>query len=287
MLIGSNGKSLGLSARIVEPEINREGSNYIISHYNDLLKYIMSASLKEEKASDLLHDVYVSLVSAENEGNGFDMEYGDRLSDSDDSSINIMDVAQFVYGRIKLYAKNSKYRTDIVESNSGQVYETNVYYTPELDKDGQEILDRNGKPKMSKRVERKKSMVPITSSAASFNETNDAVDNNDEFQTAFAKASVSDSTDDIAEYMSLREQIDFCIDICDNYNIQIINLFKNIDLMASMLGDFSKRKKTSETVFAKLTEVVNYHDEFADTLMSLLRFSSTHKAAFESIIATY
>jgi hypothetical protein len=270
MLIGSNGKSLGLSARIVEPEINREGSNYIISHYNDLLKYIMSASLKEEKASDLLHDVYVSLVSAENEGNGFDMEYGDRLSDSDDSSINIMDVAQFVYGRIKLYAKNSKYRTDIVESNSGQVYETNVYYTPELDKDGQEILDRNGKPKMSKRVERKKSMVPITSSAASFNETNDAVDNNDEFQTAFAKASVSDSTDDIAEYMSLREQIDFCIDICDNYNIQIINLFKNIDLMASMLGDFSKRKKTSETVFAKLTEVVNYHDEFADTLMSLL-----------------
>ena len=105
MLVGFLDSSLGLSARIIEPDVNREASTYIINNYSNLISVIRQCDISAEKANDLLHDVYISIVDAEDNGEGFDMEFGSRIDEDNNVDFNIMNVEQFVIGRIKLYAK--------------------------------------------------------------------------------------------------------------------------------------------------------------------------------------
>ncbi len=287
MLIGIGTKGIQSSAYILEPVINREASSYIIDNYRNLIGIVRSCDVKEEKANDLLHDVYISIVDAEENGEGFDMEYGSRVNEDGEIEANLMSVEQFVIGRIKLYAKNNKYRTDVIEATNGTVNEIHTYYDAEMDEHGHEVLNKDGTPKLVKRVERRKVNILMTANAASFNEGGDVADNNDDFQKAFATAAVADSTDDITEMMSLREQIDYCIDICSLHDVNILNVFKNIDALADMLGDYSKKKKTAESVFSKLSELVEYHTELGTNLIEILRYSAKNRSVFEAIIATY
>lgn len=288
MLINSNSISVGLSAKIIEPTINREASKYIVEHYDEIIKHIKKTDVKDEKAQDLLHDVYISICAAEENGEGFNAEYGSKIGENGDYEINIMDVAQFVHGRVKLYAKNNKYRTDIIESSNISVLQTEVVYVTEMDKHGREVIGKDGKAKQSKKTIKTKKALDICTHAASFNEgADDLLSDNDSFQRAFALASVSDSTEDVTEQLAIRDDIEYCIDICDTANIKIINLFKNIDLISQMLGDISKKKKSSESVFSKITELAEYHDQFAESLISVLRYSAKNKSAFEAIISTY
>lgn len=287
MLIGIGTKGIQSSAYILEPVINREASSYIIDNYRNLIGIVRSCDVKEEKANDLLHDVYISIVDAEENGEGFDMEYGSRVNEDGEIEANLMSVEQFVIGRIKLYAKNNKYRTDVIEATNGTVNEIHTYYDAEMDEHGHEVLNKDGTPKLVKRVERRKVNILMTANAASFNEGGDVADNNDDFQKAFATAAVADSTDDITEMMSLREQIDYCIDICRLHDVNILNVFKNIDALADMLGDYSKKKKTAESVFSKLSELVEYHTELGTNLIEILRYSAKNRSVFEAIIATY
>lgn len=287
MLIGIGTKGIQSSAYILEPVINREASGYIIDNYRNLIGIVRSCDVKEEKANDLLHDVYISIVDAEENGEGFDMEYGSRVNEDGEIEANLMSVEQFVIGRIKLYAKNNKYRTDVIEATNGTVNEVHTYYDTEMDEHGHEVLNKDGTPKLVKRVERRKVNILMTANAASFNEGGDVADNNDDFQKAFATAAVADSTDDITEMMSLREQIDYCIDICSLHDVNILNVFKNIDALADMLGDYSKKKKTAESVFSKLSELVEYHTELGTNLIEILRYSAKNRSVFEAIIATY
>lgn len=287
MLIGIGTKGIQSSAYILEPVINREASSYVISNYKNLIGIIRGCDVKEEKANDLLHDVYISIVDAEENGEGFDMEYGSRVNEDGEIEANLMSVEQFVIGRIKLYAKNNKYRTDVIEAANGTINEVHTYYDTELDEHGREVLNKNGTPKLVKRVERRKVNVLMTANAASFNEGGDVADNNDDFQKAFATAATADSTDDITEMMSLREQIDYCIDVCSLHDVNILNIFKNIDALAEMLGDYSKKKKTAESVFSKLSELVEYHSDLGANITEILRFSAKNRAVFDAIIATY
>lgn len=287
MLIGIGTKGIQSSAYILEPVINREASSYIIDNYRNLIGIVRSCDVKEEKANDLLHDVYISIVDAEENGEGFDMEYGSRVNEDGEIEANLMSVEQFVIGRIKLYAKNNKYRTDVIEATNGTVNEIHTYYDAEMNEHGHEVLNKDGTPKLVKRVERRKVNILMTANAASFNEGGDVADNNDDFQKAFATAAVADSTDDITEMMSLREQIDYCIDICSLHDVNILNVFKNIDALANMLGDYSKKKKTAESVFSKLSELVEYHTELGTNLIEILRYSAKNRSVFEAIIATY
>lgn len=287
MLIGIGTKGIQSSAYILEPVINREASSYIIDNYRNLIGIVRSCDVKEEKANDLLHDVYISIVDAEENGEGFDMEYGSHVNEDGEIEANLMSVEQFVIGRIKLYAKNNKYRTDVIEATNGTVNEVHTYYDTEMDEHGHEVLNKDGTPKLVKRVERRKVNILMTANAASFNEGGDVADNNDDFQKAFATAAVADSTDDITEMMSLREQIDYCIDVCSLHDVNILNVFKNIDALANMLGDYSKKKKTAESVFSKLSELVEYHTELGTNLIEILRYSAKNRSVFEAIIATY
>lgn len=287
MLVGFNSNGIGLSAKIVEPNINREASNYIINNYGNLLGIIRHCDISIEKANDLLHDVYISIVDAEDNGNGFDTEYGSRVNEDGDVDYNLMSVEQFVIGRIKLYAKNTKYRSDIIEAYNGHVNEVNVYYVAEIDEYGQEIMGKDGKPKLTKKVETNKVSVLMTVNAASFNDGGDVTENNDDLQKAYATASIADSTDDVTDTMSLREQIDYCIDICEMNGFNILNVLKNIDALSEMIGDVSKKKKTSESIFKQLTDLVELHDEFGAVLMHVLQYSARNRSAFEAVLATY
>ncbi len=287
MLIGIENNSIGLEAKVIEPDVNREASSYIIRNYNNLIGIIRGCDIGVDKASDLLHDVYISIVDAEDNGNGFDMEFGSRVDEYGNIDFNIMNVEQFVIGRIKLYAKNTKYRSDIIEATNGSVSETTTYYVTELDEHGQEVIGKDGKLKKVKKTETKKVNVTITTCAASFNDGGDVTENNDDLQKAYATASVADSTDDINELLSLRENIDYCVDVCSLHDVNIINVLKNIDVLAELLGDCSKKKKAPETIFKKLSEIVSYNDIFGSTLMEVLNYSSRNRSAFEAVIATY
>jgi hypothetical protein len=145
MLVGINNASLGIEAEVIEPNVNREASSYLIDHYEELIAFIRKADIKDEKAHDLLHDVFISITEAEDDGNGFDMEFGSKVNEDGSIDVNLMCVEQFVRGRINMYAKNSKYRADIVEAGNSNVHETNIYYTSQIDKDGNEVLGKDGK----------------------------------------------------------------------------------------------------------------------------------------------
>lgn len=288
MLINSKNISVGLSASIVEPTINREASKYIVENYNTIMNHIKKTDVRDEKAHDLLHDVFISIYEAESNGEGFNAEYGSKIDENGEYEMNFMDVAQFVHGRVKLYAKNNKYRTDMIESSNISVIQTETVYETEMDKHGREIIGKDGKAKVTKKVIKTKKTLDVSTHAASFNEgADDLLTDNDSFQRAFAMASVADSTDDITEHLSIRDNIDFCISICDTADVKIINLFKNIDLISQMLGDVSKKKKSSEGVFSKLTELAEYHDQFAEALINVFKYSSKNRNEFEAIISTY
>ena len=105
MRVGISNIGIGFEAKVIEPDINRDASNYIINNYNGLVKFIRKCDISVDKAADLLHDVYISIVEAEENGNGFDMEFGSKLDEDGNVDYNIMNVEQFVLGRIRLYAK--------------------------------------------------------------------------------------------------------------------------------------------------------------------------------------
>ena len=95
-------------AQFLEPRINREASQYLLDNYNEVVLSTIKMGVKEEKAYDLVNDVYVSLRNSEDEGNGYNI--------NGKNGEGYILVESFVYGRIKNYAKNVKYRTDICES---------------------------------------------------------------------------------------------------------------------------------------------------------------------------
>ena len=141
MIVGkesSRTNAFSIEAKLVEPETNNEASTFITSKYLELIKFIKSLGIKGEKANDLLHDVYISITDAEADGRGYDMDYSVKNGND-----NIMLVEQFVIGRIKLYAKNNRYRTDIVDQGNTSFTKTTCIETPVLDKHGY-VYDSNG-----------------------------------------------------------------------------------------------------------------------------------------------
>lgn len=178
-----------MKASFLEPVVNREASKYITEHYDEILRQVPKLGVIEEKAVDILNDVFVSIVEAENEGNGYDMN---KANDGD-----CILVSQFVYGRIKRYAMNNRYRTDIMERK--------------LNKD--------------KTVK----MEMIASSYSNGVE----YDKLDSFQKAYATAGSFDDIEAVEDELSIAERIDFCIDFDHVVGMSMLALFKNIESLGS------------------------------------------------------
>lgn len=93
----------GITNSMMDVE-NREASNFIIEHYDELVVAAKKMGVDEGYCGDIVSDVYVSMLKAENNNCGFNINGGSSESTT---------VAQFVYGRLKGYSKNSKYRNDV------------------------------------------------------------------------------------------------------------------------------------------------------------------------------
>lgn len=91
------------SSGFMEPVINRDASNFISEHYGELVQKAKEMGVDASKAEDIVQDVTVSILKAEEAGDGYDMSRGNK----DDSVIS---VRQFVFGRLKGYSKNKEYR---------------------------------------------------------------------------------------------------------------------------------------------------------------------------------
>lgn len=96
----------GINVGLKEANRNNEASAYITSHYNELVKDVLKFGIDPSLATDLVNDVWVSMVKSEMNGEGYDVNH------SEDGSIT---VEKFVYGRLKGYSKNNKYHTGFSE----------------------------------------------------------------------------------------------------------------------------------------------------------------------------
>lgn len=99
-----NGKTMaGINNVMCEIE-NSMASDYVESHYGEMVKTAMKMGVDPNKCHDIVHDVYMSLKHSEENDDGFNPSRGNRC--------DYITVSEFVYGRLKGYARNPKYQRD-------------------------------------------------------------------------------------------------------------------------------------------------------------------------------
>jgi hypothetical protein len=200
-----------------------------------------------------------------------------------------MHVEQFIYGRLKKFAKNPKYSSDTVEVGRYKVKTHDESGNCAIDSDGNIVLDDNGNVKVSKRKVSKSmtSSVVVVAASNDLSESDLKEGNINEFQKAYSLAATADSSQDIVDAMSTLEEISYCVDFCNLHDFDIMNLFNNIDFLSELLGPYNKCKKKAEAAFAPITKLTEEHPDFAEALMDVLHFSSNHRATFELMIARF
>ena len=89
---------------------------------------------------------------------------------------------------------------------------------------------------------------------------------------------VEDPDNDIVEAeMSLRSNIQFCSEFDDVIGFNIINLFKNIDMIAE--AGFNS------SLFDGLKAAINYHDEFGVAFKEVMTILSKSRSLFDTVVA--
>lgn len=225
----------GMSASFLEPQVNHEASDYMSAHWDDICKQARKMGVHADFVDDLVCDVWLSIRDAEMNGNGYDVSHSNEG--------DIITVEQFIYGRIKGYSMNNKYRADVYER------------------------------KVSKDATKSIEIVSASSSEGT------DLDKLDGFQKAFALAATYDDIDNVEAEMSLRSNIEFCMAFDNIIGFHIINLFKNLD-MFSTIG-------FNSSIFDKLKEACNYHDEFGEAFKDILGIAHTCKPVFDAVVESF
>ncbi len=118
------GTIYGVTNQVKELETNTIASEYLLKHYDELIASVKARGIDPSLSTDVIHDVYTSLIRGEKNGNGYDLNKGKQ---------GIISVEQFVHGRVKKYCRNKKYRktmNDIevsASSVSSELEEMNAY----------------------------------------------------------------------------------------------------------------------------------------------------------------
>ena len=180
----------GMSASFIEPRVNTEASDYFAEHFDEIRRQARKMGIHADFVDDLVTDVWQSIREAELNGNGYDVSHSNEG--------DVITVEEFVYGRIKGYSMNIKYRPDVSER------------------------------RMSKNSAR---CIEIVSASSTDTSELDKLDN---FQKAYALAATYDDIDAIEAEMSLRSNIEFCMGFDKEIGFNIINLLKNIDAFSNI-----------------------------------------------------
>lgn len=221
------------SISFFEPEINREASGYLCDNYEEIVNRAMQL-VHRDVARDLVNEVYISLVKSENRGEGYDINHSDN---------GIILVKQFVLGRLARTAKNSKYRTDLVERK------------PYKDRDSGEML-------------------VATVVAASCN-SEDYEEMSHE-QRAYATAESYNGLLEIEQDMDLVQQIRFCCECGKRVNIDVkclIQNWYNLDLKTidkSVFEPITRLIKADREFAEALRGVMLYSEKHREEFKSVL-----------------
>lgn len=224
---------------LFEPEVNHEATTYFAANYSSILASAKTMfGVDKTKVEDLVQDVFESLARSEEAGKGYDPNH------AEDGSIG---VAEFVYGRLKMYSKNRKYHERGCDAHFSK-----------SDKSGNGVMD-------------------FDIEFASVSDDRD-FDSMSAVQAAYATAASYDNDiEAITETASLKNDMQLCIDFSEDAHIDFVSFFKNIDKFAT---DFSRE------VFSPLIKAVEYHDQLHDALYNVLSAYGSNRAAFDAALAT-
>lgn len=92
---------------------DHSASQFVADHYNEMVLNAQKMGVCQEKCNDIVHDVYMSLLKAEENGESYDVNGG--------KDGNMITVDQYVYGRMKGYSKNRKYQSDSADGKGKEV----------------------------------------------------------------------------------------------------------------------------------------------------------------------
>lgn len=232
-----------ICSKLVEPEVNHVASEYFTEHYNEIKRQASKmVGVDPSKVEDLVNDVYESILRGENEGNGYDIDHSHEGS--------IITVADFVYGRLKLYSKNRRYAAEGCDRHVSTKRVNNQVVTT----------------------------VDFDVAYASPDNSRD-LDEMTGIQRAYANAScIDDDIELINDTVSLRQDIEFCLDFSSVVGMNFLNLFKNIDMFTANMDS---------SIFDNLREQLKYHDELSDALYSVLSSAANHRAVFDAVVETF
>ena len=180
----------GMYASFLEPKVNHVASNYLSEHYDEICRQTRRMHVHPDQVGDLVSDVWTSIRDAELRGEGYDVSHSNEG--------DIITVEEFIFGRIKGYSMNSKYRNDATERHTSKDTAKSV-----------EIV------------------------SASCGDASD-LDNLDGFQKAYALAASYDAIEDVDAELSLRSNIQFCVTFNDAIGFNLINFFKHMDMISTV-----------------------------------------------------
>lgn len=154
-----------------------------------------------------------------------------------------MSVAQYVHSRINKYAKNNQY--------SGKAMDI------KYDKEGN--------------VEYIAKTVSIGSDE----------DTEDEFSYGYRNAaSPEDITKDVEDELSIRDELEFCIDICELGKFDLVTFLRKRENLSKLVGD--DRARTGPV--AKLANLASYHDEMGECLKNVVEYAQRHFTKFSKLL---
>lgn len=225
----------GMSAAFIEPAFNNEASKYMAEHLDEIRRQVLKMGVHIDVVDDLISDVWLSISEAEKRGEGYDVSHSNEG--------DIITVGEFIFGRIRGYRMNARYRNDGTERH--------------ISKDRSKCIE-------------------ITS--ASCSDASD-LDNLDGMQKAYAMAASYDDIEDVDAEISLRSNIELCLGYNGMVGFNLLNLFKDMDIIAGvefntgifdMLKATMSRHEEFKDAFKEVMLIATRHRPVFDSVVSTM-----------------
>lgn len=240
---------LDIEVSLMEPVVNREGSKYIEEHYSKIVAAAVGMGVPVENAKDMVHDMYINMYIEESQGEGYDVNHCEGRYTS---------VSDFVYGRLKGYAKNKKYLTP-----------------------GVQVLG-------SRKIRKGGEVVKGIAISASFEAGGDESCSNDSIQLKYMESSYDDgSLQEVEEGLSIRDTVGYCFDFSDLHGLEIKRFLQNRNLIADSVAECGGDTKILGKALGRITEAVRDNDEFAEALQSILAYGSVHSQELDKLLEEF
>lgn len=226
--------------KLKDVDVNSEFTNYIANNYDKLVRDVGKMKIDKLLAEDLVHDVYVSYVVAEENGESFDESKSKRGV--------MITVEQAVYGRMKGYSRNRKYHRQTESSTA-------------------EVKVKNGK----------RTIVGGFKEIPALTKDND-MERMTSVQRFYSQCANADSIEEVDERQSLAENLTYVLSFENDFNSSIKGFLSNLsdileevdNISPSLFSEFGKAdEEFKEALMSVLTYSFKKPEEFKSVLDSL------------------